>query len=203
MAATGIIGIGFVIAHMTGNLLVFRGADAINSYGRFLHGPFGEFLWVGRVVLIAAVILHVVAATQLTAMSKAARPQGYAKREPQVSTWASRAMRVGGFLLLAFIILHILHFTTGTLRPGTYVEGDVYDNVVSSFRIWWVSLFYIIAMISLGLHLYHGAWSSMRTLGAAERSAKPLHHQISLLIAVVVWLGFTAVPVAVWVGVVK
>jgi len=202
MAATGIIGIGFVIAHVAGNLLIFRGAEAINAYGHFLHGPAAELLWVMRIVLLAAVILHVIAAVQLTTMSSAARPQGYAKREPQASTLASRVMRIGGALLLAFIVFHILHFTTGTVRPGTFVPGDVYTNVVTSFNVWWVTLFYVVAMIFLGLHLYHGGWASVRTLGATGRTDNPFRRRIAAVIAVAVWLGFTAVPVAVWLGIV-
>ena len=114
MAVTGIIGIGFVIAHITGNLLVFKGPDALNSYSHFLHGPGAELLWVARVVLILALILHVSAAYSLTQQSHAARPDGYAMRVPQASTLASRFMRWGGLLLLVFIVFHILHFTTGT-----------------------------------------------------------------------------------------
>jgi len=203
MAITGIIGIGFVIGHITGNLLIFRGAEAINAYGHFLHGPAGELLWVMRVVLITAVVLHVIAAYQLTQQSHAARPHGYVKREPQTSTLASRVMRWGGVLILVFIVFHILHFTTGTVRPGTFVPGDVYTNVVTSFRIWWVALFYVVSMIFLGLHLYHGAWASVRTIGARNGSANPFHRRISAVLAILIWFGFTIVPVAVWTGVIK
>ena len=200
MAVTGIIGIGFVLAHIAGNLLIFRGPEAINGYSAMLHGPANELLWVARVVLLVSVILHITAAYQLTQRSHAARPQGYVKREPQVSTYASRLMRWGGVLLLVFIVFHILHFTTGTIRPGTFVPGDVYTNVVSSFRIWWVALFYMVSMAFLGLHLYHGAWSSFRTIGTRGRSPNPLQRRIAATIAVVVWLGFTLVPLAVWTG---
>src|SRR2546430_5569152 len=117
MGVTGLIGIGFVILHSLGNLLVFRGPAAINSYSHFLKST-GELLWTLRIVLIAAVVLHVVAAVQLTRQSRSARPIGYTKLEPQVATIASRTMRWGGALLLIFIILHILHFTTGTIKPG-------------------------------------------------------------------------------------
>src|SRR6476619_1799789 len=175
MAVTGVIGIGFLIVHVLGNLLVFRGADAINSYSHFLHST-GELLWLARIVLIVSVILHVIAAYQLTMQNRAARPIGYAMREPQVSTLAARTMRWGGALLLIFIVLHILHFTTGTLRPaGYFSRGDVYANVVSSFRLWCVSLFYAISMVALGLHLFHGAWSSVRSLGVSPTSPEPLH----------------------------
>jgi succinate dehydrogenase / fumarate reductase cytochrome b subunit len=154
-----------------------------------------------RLVLITAVILHVIAAYQLTMQNRAARPSGYVNRKPQVSTIASRTMRWGGVLLLVFIVLHIMHFTTGTWEPaGAFSETDVYSNLVTSFRIWWVTLFYVISMIALGLHLYHGAWSSVRSLGISQPSKEPLHRTIALGVAVIVWLGFTAVPVAIFAG---
>ena len=200
MATTGLIGIGFVIGHMSGNLLAFAGPDELNAYAHFLQST-GELLWILRVVLIASVVLHVIAAVQLTAQNRAARPTGYVQREPQVSTWAARTMRWGGALLLIFIVLHILHFTTGDWKPsGSYSETDVYSNIVLSFRIWWVTLFYVVAMIALGLHLYHGAWSSVRSLGLSQPSPKPLHRTIALGVAILLWIGFTAVPVAVFVG---
>ncbi|HEV7387105.1 MAG TPA: succinate dehydrogenase cytochrome b subunit [Gemmatimonadaceae bacterium] len=200
MGVTGLIGIGFVIVHAVGNLLVFRGRDAINSYSHFLKST-GELLWGLRIVLIGAVILHVIAAVQLTRQSRAARPIGYAKRDPQAATLASRTMRWGGALLLVFIVVHILHFTTGTIRPaGFFSQQDVYANVVSSFRIWWVSLFYVVAMIALGLHIFHGAWSSVRSIGVSPESPAPLHHRMSLAIAVGLWAAFTAIPIAVFAG---
>src|SRR6476661_1025444 len=203
MGVTGLIGIGFVILHALGNLLVFRGPDAINSYSRFLKGT-GEILWVLRIVLIVAVVLHVTAAVQLTRQSRAARPVGYAKSERQAATTASRTMRWGGALLLLFIVLHLLHFTTGTIRPtGSFVPGDVYGNVIGSFRIWWVTLFYLIAMVALGFHLYHGAWSSVRTLGAGSPNRDLRHRPVAIVVAVVVAAGFCLVPLAVFFGLVK
>ena len=203
MGVTGLIGVGFVIVHALGNLLVFRGSTAINSYSHFLKST-GELLWAVRIVLIVAVILHVIAAVQLSRQSLAARPTGYVKLKPQAATIASRTMRWGGALLLIFIPLHILHFTTGTIRPAGYFSSqDVYANIVSSFRIWWVALFYIAAMIALGLHLFHGAWSSVRSIGVSPASPHPLHHRISLVIAVVVWAAFTSIPLAVVTGFVR
>jgi succinate dehydrogenase / fumarate reductase, cytochrome b subunit len=203
MGVTGLIGIGFVILHSLGNLLVFRGAAAINSYSHFLKST-GELLWTLRIVLIVAVVLHVIAAAQLTRQSRAARPIAYTKRESQVATVASRTMRWGGVFLLAFIVLHILHFTTGTIRPaGVFSSEDVYANVVTSFRVWWVALFYVLAMLALGLHLFHGAWSSVRSIGVSPASPQPLHHRISLAIALLVWAAFTAVPIAVVTGIVR
>lgn len=210
MGVTGLIGIGFVIVHMVGNLQAFIGQDKLNSYGAALHGPLVDFTWMVRIVLIVAVVLHVLMAYQLTMISRAARPIGYQQREPQVSTLASRTMKWGGVLLLIFIVVHILHFTTETFDPGgwrgmTDSEGhrDVYGNLIASFRIWWVSLFYIVSMLALGLHLYHGAWGSVRTLGYYKPSPNPLHRRIALVVAIVVWLGFTLVPVGVIAGVIR
>lgn len=210
MAVTGLIGIGFVILHMAGNLQVFVSQDKIDSYGALLHGPLAELTWLLRIVLIVAVVLHVLMAYQLTMLSRAARPIGYEHKEPQVATIASRTMKWGGVLLLLFIVVHLLHFTTETIDPGgwrgmTDNQGhrDVYGNIIASFRIWWVAAFYIVAMIALGLHLYHGAWSSVRTLGYAKPTAHPLHRRIALGVAILVWLGFTIVPLGVVAGIIR
>jgi succinate dehydrogenase / fumarate reductase cytochrome b subunit len=203
MAVTGVIGIVFLIGHALGNLLAFRGPRALNSYSHFLKST-GELLWLVRAVLLISVVLHVTAAYQLTMQNRAARPIGYAHLDPQVSTFAARTMRWGGALLLVFIVFHILHFTTGTVRPaGFFSRGDVYANVVGSFRIWWVVLFYVAAMIALGAHLYHGAWSSVRTMGLAQPSEYPLHRRFALVLAVLLWIAFTAVPVAVVLGLIR
>jgi succinate dehydrogenase / fumarate reductase cytochrome b subunit len=200
MAVTGLIGIAFLVGHVLGNLLAYRGPEALNAYSAFLKST-GELLWLLRAVLLAAAVLHVAAAYQLTMQNRAARPTDYARREPQVSTLASRTMRWGGVLILLFIIVHILHFTTGTIRPtGSFSPGDVYGNIVGSFRIWWVSLFYVVAMIAIGAHVYHGAWSSVRAIGFAQPSENPRHGRVALVLAVLIWLGFTAVPVGVLLG---
>ncbi len=210
MGVTGLIGIGFVILHMAGNLQAFVSQDKINSYGALLHGPLAELTWLLRVVLIVAVVLHVLMAYQLTMRSRAARPIGYQNKEAQVATIASRTMKWGGVLLLVFIVVHLLHFTTEAIDPGgwrgmtdNHGHRDVYGNLIASFRIWWLAAFYIVAMIALGLHLYHGAWSSVRSLGYAKTSADPLHRRIALGVAILVWLGFTIVPVGVIAGIIR
>lgn len=207
MAVTGLIGIGFVILHMAGNLQVFVGADKINAYGALLHGPLAEVTWVLRAVLIVAVLLHVVMAVQLAARARRARPVGYQQRASQVSTVASRMMRWGGVLLVVFIVVHILHFTTQRIDPAGWAgktdtagHRDVYGNIVASFHVWWVTALYLSAMIALGLHLYHGAWSSIRTLGYAKPSAHSQRRPIAIVVAVIVWAGFTLVPLAVVAG---
>ena len=211
MAVTGLMLVGFVIAHMAGNLQVFLGPAKMNGYAAFLKST-GELLWVARLGLLAAVLLHILMAWQLTRITAAARPIDYEKRQPQASTIASRTMRWGGVLLLVFIVFHILHFTTGNVFPlasspdalyPAFSHTDVYGNVISAFHTWWVVAFYLVVMLFLMLHLFHGAWSSVRTLGLTKPSRHPLQRRVATIIALVVWLGFTAVPVAVFFGVIR
>jgi succinate dehydrogenase cytochrome b subunit len=211
MAVTGLVLVAFVIGHMAGNLQQFLGPERMNAYAAFLKST-GELLWLVRLGLLTATVLHVVMAYQLTQIKRAARPIDYTTRDPQVSTLASRSMRWGGALLLVFIVFHILHFTTGTVFPfasspdtryPAFSHTDVYGNVVSAFRNPWVTLGYVVAMLFLLLHLFHGAWSSVRTLGLSKPSRNPLHRRVSTVVALVVWLGFTVIPVAVFLGVIR
>jgi len=202
MAVTGLIMAAYLITHVLANLLVFQGPDRINAYSRFLHGT-GGALWAARLVLLAAVALHVVAAVQLTGRRQAARPVPYAAgREPQVSTLASRSIRWGGGLILVFLVYHILHFTLGTVHPA-FVEGDPYHNVASGFHDPLVVLFYEVAMVAVGLHLYHGIWSSGRSLGVSPPSPHPIRRRVALVLSVLVWAGFTVIPIAVFAGMVR
>src|SRR5436190_13405107 len=179
MAGTGLIMLAYLITHVLANLLVFQGPEKINAYSKFLHGT-GGALWAARVVLFAALVLHVVAAVQLTLRQRAARPVGYAGgREPQVSTLAARTIRWGGALILVFLVYHILHFTLGTVHPA-FVEGDPYHNVVAGFMSPLVVAFYELALVAVGLHLYHGIWSSGRSLGVSAPSPHPLKRQPAL-----------------------
>jgi succinate dehydrogenase / fumarate reductase cytochrome b subunit len=202
MAVTGVIGIAFVILHMAGNLQLFAGRQKLNDYAAMLHGPLHEVVLLQRVVLVVAVVLHVLMAWQLTVRNRAARPVGYVRREPQVSTWAARTMRWGGVFLLVFIVLHVLHFTTLDL-DRSFVPLDAYGNLVKAFSNPLVAVLYLAAMIFLGLHLYHGAWSSARTLGVAQPTRWPLRRKTALVIALLLWLGFSAVPVAIVLGLVR
>ena len=161
----------------------------------------GELLWVVRGVLVAAVVLHVVAAFQLSRRRLTARPVGYKQgSQHEVSTFASRTIRWGGALLLFFIVFHILHFTTLDIFRD-YSRTDVYANVVRGFSVWWIVVLYVLAMIALGLHLYHGIWSSLRTIGASKASADPLRRPAAAALAFIVWLGFTVIPLAIFTGI--
>jgi len=199
MAVTGLIWVAYLITHMLANLMVFQGPTKINGYSAFLHST-GAALWVARLVLIAAFVIHVVAAAQLTARRQAARPVGYAGgREPQISTFASRTIRWGGVLILLFLAYHLLHFTLGIAHPE-FVELNPYHNVVTGFTHPIVVLVYLAALAVLGLHLYHGIWSSGRTLGMSPPSPRPLKRPVALALAVALWLGFTIIPIAVYFG---
>jgi succinate dehydrogenase / fumarate reductase cytochrome b subunit len=208
MAVTGAVLVGFVIAHMVGNLKIFEGADAINTYAHFLRVVgmpelgYGQLLWIVRSVLLLSVILHIIAAWQLTLMNRAARPVDYKMRANQESTWASRTMRWGGVILLIFIVFHILHFTLGMVgfQPGQWQDLAVYQNVIAGFSLWPVSVFYIIAMAALCLHLDHGIWSGIQTLGWNTQRNQGKLKILSSLIAVVIFLGFISVPVSVMAG---
>ena len=150
----------------------------------------GQFLWIFRAVLLVAIGLHVWAAITLKLLSNAARPVGYKKVTHQESTAASRTMIWGGILLLIFIVFHILHFTTGDVAPGfTFEHGKVFNNVTGGLSVPAVAGFYLLAMIFLGLHLYHGVWSMLQTLGANHPRYNTLFHRIALLVALIVTLG--------------
>jgi succinate dehydrogenase / fumarate reductase, cytochrome b subunit len=202
MAITGLIMLLYLITHVLANLLVFQGPTRINAYSAFLHGT-GGALWVARLVLLAALVLHVIAAVQLAGRRQEARPIGYAAgREPQVSTFAARTIRWGGALILAFLIYHILHFTIGSAHPD-FVQGDPYHNVTTGFRNPIVVIVYLVAMVAVGLHLYHGVWSSGRSLGISPPSPTPLRRTVAVVLALMIWLGFTVIPIAVYAGVVR
>lgn len=204
MAATGLVLFGFVLVHMIGNLQVFlHDHEAINHYGRFLRELLhGTGIWIARGTLLAAVGLHIWSAWSLTLTNRRARPIGYRVVTPDASTYASRTMRWGGVIVLLFVIYHLLHMTVGTVHPA-FVEGDVYHNIVAGFSVWPVTLFYVIAMLALGLHLRHGVWSMLQTLGVSHPRWDRARKTMATVFAIVVMIGFVSVPLAVLAGVVK
>jgi succinate dehydrogenase / fumarate reductase cytochrome b subunit len=208
MAVTGVVLVAFVIVHMLGNLKIFSGPDEINAYSRFLREvgspglSYEQLLWVVRIVLLVCVTLHITAAIQLTRMSWAARPVGYTRKRDVETTFAARMMRWGGVLLAIFIVFHIMHFTLGAVgfSPGQFKDLHVYQNVVAGFSVWPVAVFYIVAMGALCLHLDHGIWSMLQTLGwSSTRNTRTLKI-LSRVVAIVVFAGFVLVPVAVMAG---
>jgi succinate dehydrogenase cytochrome b subunit len=202
MALTGIVLFGFVVGHMIGSLQVYLGPEVFNHYAETLRElGHGMLLWVARAGLLVAVGLHIWSAWRLTLMNNAARPVGYREVERRESSYASRTMRWSGVILLLFIVYHLLHFTIGVhaVHPH-FVPGDAYHNFVTGFQNPLVSGFYILAMLALGLHLYHGAWSFMQTLGLSHPRYDHLRYAFAALVTLVILAGNISFPVAVLTG---
>jgi len=203
MAVTGAILFAFVIGHLAGNLQIFEGREKLNAYGHFLHS-IGELLWPVRIVLIVSVLLHITATVQLALRKKRARPVGYSRKEAIASSYASRTMYWSGPIVLAFVIFHLLQFTAGYIHPESqFVEGDVYHNVVAGFQVWWVSVWYILSVSLLGLHLSHGISSMFQSLGFNHPKHTPILKSVAVVIAVVIVLGYISIPISVLLGIVK
>jgi succinate dehydrogenase / fumarate reductase cytochrome b subunit len=201
MAVTGVIMILFLISHMISNVLIFKNPEHLDSYARWLRS-LGPALWVARAGLLASVLIHIAAAYQLTMLARRARPVGYRKYEKQVATYASRTMRWGGVLLLVFIVFHILHFTTGTFLPG-FRDGQVGANVMLGFQSTPVAIFYLAAMIALGLHVSHGIWSTFQTLGLNHPAYNRSRRLFAWGLAILVAGGFATIPAAAILGYLK
>ena len=208
MAITGLIWFGYLVVHLWGNLKIYAGPQFLNDYGAFLRTvgePFfgvSQLLWLARIILIPAFVLHVYAAVQLTTRDIKSRPQRYSVRKNLESTFASRTMIYGGIFILLFVIYHLLDFTFGTVNPS-FQEGNIYHNVVASFRVWPVALFYELAMLAVGLHLFHGVWSTFQTLGWNTARTNRLIRNFAAFCAVVLTLGNMSIPLAVLTGVVS
>lgn len=207
MAVTGLVLFGFVLGHMVGNLKLYAGAEKLNGYAeglRDLGAPFfghGEALWIVRAGLLLAVVLHIVSAWQVSRLSQKARPIPYRRKQPQAATYASRTMRWGGVILLLFIVYHLLHLTVGSVH-GDFVPHDVYHNVVTAFRNPWVAAVYVVANLALGLHLYHGVFSLLQTLGVAGPRVDALRGKAAAAFAIIVTAGNVSFPLSVLTGIV-
>jgi len=208
MALTGFMLVGFVCGHMVGNLQVFLGPEVYNHYAATLQG-LGELLWVIRLVLLTAVVLHIYSATVLTLRSWSARPRNYERRTWLNEDYAARTMKYGGVLVAVFIVYHLLQFTVGVhgIAPEGFahceknqfgnLECSAFANLVTGFQNIWVSLFYMVAMVGVGLHLAHGAWSMFRTLGLDSPRYDRIVRTLAVVGAGVVTVGFWAVPLSV------
>jgi succinate dehydrogenase / fumarate reductase cytochrome b subunit len=210
MAVTGILLVLFLVAHMAGNLKVFVGASSFDHYAHWLRDlgtpllPHTWYLWIQRAVLTFAVIAHIWSATVLAMRARAARPVRYAHRKPVHGSYAARTMRWGGVIILLFVIYHILDLTTGHLNPVADKQHP-YANIVADFapERWYVTLFYALAILSIGFHLRHGIFSAVRTLGQQTKRGERRARAVALVIAVVLCVGYLAVPFAVLTGLVR
>lgn len=209
MAVTGLIMLAYLLVHMLGNLKIFFGPEDFDDYAHWLrtvgepvlHGAW--FLWIARAVLLGAVVLHIVAAYQLSRRDLKARPVKYDHGQRPQATWAIRTMRYGGTILGLFIVWHILDLTAGVVHQGGFEEGQVYDNVANDFQVWWVNVIYIVAMVMLGLHINHGFWSASQTLGINSPARDKAIKATGSTLAVVIAGGFILVPIAVMTGLVR
>jgi succinate dehydrogenase / fumarate reductase, cytochrome b subunit len=201
MAVTGLILFGFLIAHMLGNLQVFIGESVMNHYAETLHGN-PPLLWTARVVLLVSVLLHIWAWFQLAAIKREARPVRYAKRANVQASLGSRTMSLSGPVIAVFVIIHLLHFTTGTLHPARFVELHAYENVVTGFTLPF-ALLYIVVMLLVGTHLSHGIWSMFQSLGFSHPRYTPMIKKFAAVFSWLLIAGFIAVPISVLVGLLK
>jgi succinate dehydrogenase / fumarate reductase cytochrome b subunit len=201
MAITGLILFGFVIGHMLGNLQVFIGANQMNAYAAVLKANVA-LLWGVRILLLVAVLWHIVAAIQLTRMSQRSRPEGYHYKDIIQADYAARTMRWSGPIIAVFVIYHLLHFTAGSVHPQFDVH-DVYRNVIIGFHLWPVALFYMVAMIALAFHLWHGVWSMFQTLGLINPKSDRIIRRIAAIATLAIAIGFISVPTAVLAGLIS
>lgn len=198
MAVSGIALFLFVIAHLLGNLQFFEGPEKMNAYGRFLRIE-PALLWSARIGLLVMVVAHIWSSILLALRKWDARPVGYVKKKAIASSYASRTMYWSGPIIAVFIVYHLLDFTFGTLNPG-YQEGAVYENIVRSFSNPFVAIFYIIAMAMLCFHLSHGLWSMFQSLGLLSPPRMPLLKRLAVVVAILIFLGFASIPLAVLTG---
>lgn len=219
MAVSGLVMLLYLVVHMLANLKIFFGPPDYNGYARWLRTlgepllHYGWFLWIVRVALVAAVVVHGVAAYQLSRRDHAARPSKYVHPTPGRPTparggphgrasYATRTMRWGGVILGLFIVWHILDLTTLTVNPNAE-EGRPYENVVATFSTWYGNTIYIVALLALGMHVRHGLWSAAQSLGANRPGVDRTLKITADVLALALTLGFMAVPVAVMTGVVS
>lgn len=198
MAVSGIALFLFVIAHLVGNLQFFEGPEKMAAYGRFLRVE-PALLWTARIGLLVMVALHIWSSVLLALRKNEARPQGYVKKKAVSSTYASRTMYWSGPIVAAFIVYHLLDLTLGVVNPG-YQEGAIYENMVRSFRNPAVSIFYVVAMGMLCMHLFHGAWSMFQTLGFSSPRYTPLLKSLAAVVSILIFLGFVSIPLSVLTG---
>lgn len=197
MAVTGVILVLFVIGHLLGNLQIFLGPARLNAYSAFLKST-GELLWAARIILLAALILHILASIQVSLADWRARPNSYVVRKDVETGYAARTMILGGPLIFLYVIYHLMMFTFLTTGPG-YSQTDVYRNLVLAFQVPAISGVYIVAMLILGMHLYHGAWSMLQSLGITFPT-RPGLRRLLRVIAVLISVGYISIPAAVLTG---
>jgi succinate dehydrogenase / fumarate reductase cytochrome b subunit len=205
MAVSGIILVLYLIAHMIGNLKAFAGREDFNHYSEWLRTignpalPGATTLWIIRIVLLVAVVAHMWAAISLWRQAKRARPQGYVTKKAVAQSYASRTMRWGGVIIIAFVVFHILDLTLGAVNKEGH-DGSPFDRMLASFQNPLVVAFYAISVILVGMHLRHGIWSATQTLGQSNRRREVTVNYAATAIATVLTLGFLLTPFSILFG---
>jgi succinate dehydrogenase / fumarate reductase cytochrome b subunit len=213
VATTGFILFLFLVLHMLGNLNIYSGAEKIDAYSLYLRQfaegffGFGGFLWIVRVVLLAAFVLHIWTIVLLVKQNKRARPIHYRRKRRFAATLAGVTMMVTGPIILIYLVLHILQFTTGTIQPTPYrVTGDgigsAYWNLWHAFQVWWIAWAYIAVMAMVCMHLKHGLWSMFQSMGLNNPDRNRSCRIFASVGALAIFIGFSSVPLLVWTGVV-
>lgn len=211
MAITGLILIGFLLMHMYGNLKMFMGAEAFDHYAHWLKSdilypivPSGWFIWIFRAVLLAAVVLHIWSAVTLWASTAADRGPKYQVTKRIDQTYSARTMRWGGVILAGFLVFHLLQFTAKVVTTGFSSNAEPYQMVVASFQLWWVVLAYALWMVAVCMHVRHGFWSAFATLGAnMSPNSRKILNGLAIFVAVLLYVGFMIMPLAVLFGGIK
>lgn len=211
MALSGALFVFYVLMHMYGNLKIFSGVEAFDEYAHHLRTmltpilPFGGFLWLFRALLVLALVAHAYSAFYLWSKANAARTTRYTAKAAAKATVKSKMMRWGGVAILLFLVWHLLQFTIVKFNVGPDAAGDSPGRlVVSSFQVWWVVLIYVLALVALGLHLFHGVWSAAQTLGwTGNAAARARAKSTAMVIALVTSIGFALPPLAILFGIVK
>lgn len=204
VAVTGLMMIGFLVLHVLGNLQMFAGrgptieTTKMNEYSALLRKEMA-LLWIARIVLLVSALTHVLFTISLTRQNRLARPENYHMRKTY-STAASRMMIYGGLFLLGYIVYHLLHFTVGAVHKDLFREHDVYQNVIDSFQNPMISAVYILAMLALFAHLYHGTVALFQTLGVSNPNHMKWIKKAGIGLSVIICGGFISIPVAVYLG---
>jgi succinate dehydrogenase / fumarate reductase cytochrome b subunit len=207
MAVTGVMLFGYVVGHLAGNLQVYMGPEQLNAYAAFLHSH-TALLWGARAALLAAVILHIGSSFLLWLDKRRARPVGYIKKDDVPAAYASRTMMWSGPIVAAFVVFHVLHLTTGSVGLGYRAPAEVagaeifyaYENLVAGFRHPLVSLAYIVAIVLLSFHLYHGLWSMFQSVGFSHPRYTPILKRLAHGITVLIAAGYISIPLYVMIS---
>jgi succinate dehydrogenase / fumarate reductase cytochrome b subunit len=202
MALTGFLLIVFVLGHMAGNLLIYAGERSLDNYAALLKGN-PVLLWTARTVLLVAFLLHVGIGSFLTTENTAARPVPYVYERAIASPWPARHMMLTGLVILAFLIFHLAHFTLRLVQPGTFSKHEVYQMSLAAYKVWWITVTYLVAQVFLFLHLWHGASSWFQSLGFNHPRWNRFFRGFGPGFATLILVGNCSIPLGVVAGVIS